>query len=302
MKALLSTYLSYLEVKRNVSAHTLAAYERDVRQFFRFLEEWTHTPTPDVNAIDPGTIRVYLGQLVESGLSRRSIGRKLAAVRSFFKFCHREGYIRGNPAAAIHPPKLEKKLPTFVEVNEIEFVMTLPDTSTFTGARDRAILELLYGAGIRLRELTGLDVYDLQLDENTVRIFGKGRKERIVPCGSAAVSAIRVYIGKRQSLLDQRGAKADRSALFLSRQGSRISPRRVQNIVQSYLAKASAREHLSPHVLRHSFATHMLNSGADLRAVKELLGHANLSTTQIYTHVSTERLKKIYKQAHPRAG
>ncbi|NOY05927.1 MAG: tyrosine recombinase XerC [Chlorobi bacterium] len=302
MKALLSTYLSYLEVKRNVSEHTLDAYGRDIRQFILFLEEWAQTDAPDITAVDPGTIRFYLGWLVESGLSRKSIGRKLAAVRSFFKFCHREGYIQTNPAATIHPPKQEKKLPTFVEVNEIERVMVLPDTSTFTGARDRAILELLYGAGIRLRELTNLDVRDLQLDENTVRIFGKGRKERIVPCGSKAVDAIRNYLEKRNEAFRNGGKRADREALFLSRRGGRISPRRVQNIVQSYLAKASAREHLSPHVLRHSFATHMLNSGADLRAVKELLGHANLSTTQIYTHVSTEHLKKIYKQAHPRAG
>ncbi len=302
MKALISTYLSHLEVKRNVSAHTLAAYGRDVRQFILFLEEWAQTSTPDIHAVDPGTIRFYLGWLVESGLSRKSIGRKLAAVRSFFKFCHREGYIRTNPAASIHPPRQEKKLPTFVDVHEIDMVMALPDTSTFTGARDRAILELLYGAGIRLRELTNLDVYDLQLDQNTVRIFGKGRKERIVPCGSEAVGAIRLYLDKRTELLRKSGRGADRKALFLSRRGRRISPRRVQDIVHSYLASASAREHLSPHVLRHSFATHMLDSGADLRAVKELLGHANLSTTQIYTHVSTERLKKIYKQAHPRAG
>jgi tyrosine recombinase XerC len=298
LERLIQKFLNALQAEKNYSDFTISAYELDLRQFNSFLREHDKNATT-VDTISKQQIRAFLSFLGSNGLSRNSIGRKLAAVRSFFRYLNRVGMISSNPAQQIQSPKYKKKLPVFLSIQEALEVLQLPDMDTSEGLRDRAILEIFYGTGIRLRELTNLDVDDIDMFQGVIRILGKGRKERLVPLGKNATNLIQKYLKIRHDFLSKSNV-SDGSALFLNR-GKRIAPRFVQRRVTFYLSQISSETSLSPHVLRHTFATHLLDAGADLEAVKELLGHASLSTTQIYTHVSVEKLKHIYKQAHPRA-
>ncbi len=284
-----------------MSPFTIDAYRIDLRQFVDFLE----ISYPELQSgcefekLTKEHIRSFLAYLSREGLSRKTIGRKLAAIRSLFKFLMRTGVIKKNPAKTIRTPKAEKKLPSFLSIQEAFDLLELPDKSTPKGIRDRAILEIFYGTGIRLRELINIEMNDVDFHENLIRVVGKGNKERLVPMGKMVIESLRNYLKIRSHFLPKNGDQ--KTALFLSTHGKQISPRTVQARVHHYLQKISDISSLSPHLLRHTFATHMLEAGADLEAVKELLGHASLSTTQIYTHVTMEKLKKIYDQAHPRA-
>jgi len=276
------------------------AYNSDLAQFQQFLSKQLDQQKISIREINRLAIRHFLGILHMEGYNSRSILRKLTAIRSFCRYLCREGLLEVNPATHLMPMRWEKRLPTFLDVAQAAKVMELPDTNTALGLRDRALLELLYSTGIRLMELVSLNLSALDLLGEVIRVRGKGKKERILPLGSKALEALAAYLPRRKELL----AKGDRSSgkgLFLNYRGGRISGRSVRRIVNHYLQQVSQEEHLSPHILRHTFATHMLDAGADLRAVKELLGHASLSSTQIYTHVTVEKLRKTYDQAHPRA-
>jgi integrase/recombinase XerC len=285
----LRAFLNYLKNERNYSDHTLSNYARDLDFLIKFLKD---------REIDRLAAREYLLELEKKKYSRRSVARKLSAARSFFRYLQREKKIKVNPFQNLLTPKLPKKLPNFLYPEEIKALFKAMDNAKAPGKRDLAILELIYGAGIRVVEVTRLNVNDLDLDENEIRVFGKGAKERIVLYGSYARSALKEYLaGARQELL--KGAKS--AALFVGRRGSRLTPRQVERLIRSYARKAGLQKKVTPHTLRHSFATHLLEGGADLRMVQELLGHVSLSTTQVYTHVTKERLKKVYDLAHPRA-
>ena len=278
----------------------MKAYNSDLAQFQQFLSKQLDQQKISIREINRLAIRHFLGILHMEGYNSRSILRKLTAIRSFCRYLCREGLLEVNPATHLMPMRWEKRLPTFLDVAQAAKVMELPDTNTALGLRDRALLELLYSTGIRLMELVSLNLSALDLLGEVIRVRGKGKKERILPLGSKALEALAAYLPRRKELL----AKGDRSSgkgLFLNYRGGRISGRSVRRIVNHYLQQVSQEEHLSPHILRHTFATHMLDAGADLRAVKELLGHASLSSTQIYTHVTVEKLRKTYDQAHPRA-
>ena len=297
-------YLRTLEHGRQLSAHTVAAYRRDLYELAAFLdryyqhEEWTWA------GVDRLALRGYLAELSRRGLARRSISRKLSAARSFFRHLHREDIIEANPARAVRSPKLERTLPGWLTRIEMERLFDVAEhasaDNTFRGTRDHAIVELFYATGMRLSELHALDMSNVDLIGDQARVMGKGRKERIVPLGGAAVAALRRYESRRREVI-AKNARADRNALFLSERGTRLSARQIQNIVRGFLDKVADDAGVSTHSLRHSFATHLLDAGADLLAVKELLGHASLSTTRIYTHIAKDRLKKVYDQAHPRA-
>ncbi len=289
MERYIEKFINYLRVEKNASEHTVKNYLVDLGGFSEFSK--------DRSAVDMDHLflRRFLAELRAKNYSKRTVARKLASLRSFFKFLYREGLIKTNPISAVITPKLDKKLPVFLDVAKAAKLVESPDTSTVPGLRDRAILETLYSTGIRVSELVGLNMAAVDLISGVVKVFGKGRKERITPIGDSAIDAIRRYI-------DNRGPEAKaRDALFLNKSGGRLSDRGVRRIVDKYIRKCSMTEKVSPHSLRHSFATHLLDRGADLRSVQELLGHMNLSTTQIYTHVTMERLKDVYDKAHPRA-
>ncbi len=299
MKASIQRFCDYLTVERNASRHTVVAYIRDLEQFHSWLLSLAESEKIELDAVDRGSIRMYLGVLADEGLSRRSISRKMTSIRTFFQFAERRGLVGENPAVDLHAPKIDRRLPAFIDEETVGRLMTLPDTGSIDGARNAAILELFYSTGMRLSELTGLNVKDLNTSTRTVRVLGKRRKERILPVGQPAIDAIGRYLEFRR----QKGSKqdVDPDALFLNNRGSRLSSRSVYSIVNDHLRAVSDQEQCSPHVLRHSFATHLLNRGADLQAVRELLGHESLSTTQIYAHVTTDHLKREYAKAHPRA-
>jgi integrase/recombinase XerC len=250
-------------------------------------------------AADANGIRSFLTFLNEREYSKATAARKLATLRSFYKFCLRRAYIQTNPVATIRTPKQEKRLPKFLDIGAIQKLLTTPDDATLLGARDRAMLETLYSTGVRVSELVALNVDDLDPVNGQLRVRGKGRKERITPIGPTAVTAIRRYLDMRQR--DPRNSTFDRMAMFVNKHGQRLSTRSVRRKLDKYLSEAGLDPTISPHTLRHTFATHMLNNGADLRSVQELLGHQSLSTTQVYTHVSTSQLKKDYDDSHPRA-
>lgn len=295
------TYLDYIRRERNYSAHTVTAYADDLHDFHDFLKRHFSTDSYSIKAIDHLTIRLYLGDLLDRGISKKSVARKLSAIRSLMKFLVKRNVISSNSAANVVTPKLPKKLPVFLDEQSVEKMMNMPDCSQTEGLRDRAILELLYGTGIRLNELLQLNISDIDFHGDTVKVLGKGRKHRIVPLGSKAKDALKKYLVHRDQWYSDATGENDRHAVFLSVHGKRLYPKGVYIIVNRYIGSVSDLEKKSPHVLRHSFATHLLNHGADLRAVKELLGHESLSTTQLYTHVTVDRLKRIYKQAHPKA-
>ena len=296
----LSNFLRFLAVQKNYSEHTIESYERDLSQFFGFIAEVSGGDEIGIGAFTRAIIRDYMYVLSSSGLAKKSIARKLASIKSFGKYLATEGALEINPAAEVKTPKVEHKEPVFLSAEEIERAMDSPVEDDLVSRRDRAVIELFYSTGIRLSELHGLDKDSLDYHNEVVRVFGKGKKERIVPFGKKAKWAVEAYLPHRRERLAECG-HADENALFISSRGARLARRSIQAAVTKRLRLISEKEHLSPHVLRHSFATHMLNYGADLRAVQELLGHASLSTTQIYTHVTMERLAKVYRQAHPRA-
>jgi len=279
-------FFTYLEIEKNYSPHTLLNYKIDLQEFLEILQN------PDPLKIEYIHLRKYLAQMRQRSLKPRTLARKLSSIRSFFKFLHREGLIKSNPAVLLLTPRLDKKLPKFLSEKEIVHLIESPSLESVAGKRDRAILELLYSSGLRVSELVGLNVDSLDAISNLVKVMGKGKKERLVPAGDKAIEALREYMHSRAS---------QQRALFLNKNGRRLSDRGVRNIINKHILKTSIRMNVSPHVIRHSFATHLLNRGADLRSVQELLGHVNLSTTQIYTHISTERLKHVYDKAHPHA-
>jgi integrase/recombinase XerC len=300
MDRTVSGFLRYLREERNYSPCTVAAYEDDLNDFGAFLRRHFSGDPAALDDIDHLTIRLYLGDLLERRYSRRSVARKLACLKSFFKFLHRRKIIDRNPAAAVAAPRLAVRIPEYLDESDVVALMDQPDRSTDIGVRDRAILELFYSTGMRLSELIGLDMDDLDLENATVKVTGKGSKQRILPVGGKALEALQQWLGVRDRFVRNDGKGGH--ALFLSARGLRLNPKGVNMLVGSYISQVSERMKKSPHVLRHTFATHLLSRGADLRAVKELLGHESLSTTQVYTHVSIEHLKRVYAQAHPKSS
>ena len=298
MEKLVGEFLDHLEIERNYSRHTRSAYAGDLGQFLSFLSEHGGAGPPDPDSIDKSVVRAFLHYLHREGFSRRTIARRFAAVRSFFHFLCREGVVSSNPCVYLTTPKWDRHLPRFLDRNQVEALLGQPDRREVLGMRDAVILELLYGAGMRLSELVGLDVGAIDLADERVRLIGKGDKERIVPLGGQALAALASYLDARPLLI--RTEREDTAALLLNQHGRRLTGRGVQYILGRYGLKISQRG-LTPHVLRHTTATHLLDAGADLLAVKELLGHERLSTTQVYTHVALDRLKKMYEEAHPRA-
>jgi integrase/recombinase XerC len=300
----ISRYLSYLQYQRNASEHTLRNYASDLRQFLDYLThnpEGTERPEPALGQIDNLTIREFLGRLHQRGNRKSSTSRRLASIRSFLKFLSMEGAIASNPAKLVASPRLEKRLPDFLALDTVSALVEAPDETTPGGKRDRAILELLYAAGIRASELVGLDLGDLDLEEQLIRVVGKGRKERIVPFGRRAAEALAAYLQARRELAGHVVPASGGEAVFLNVRGGRLTARSLGNIVNKHVSRLAQRLKVHPHTLRHTFATHMLNAGADLRSIQEMLGHESLSTTQKYTHVSTEQLVRVYQSAHPRA-
>ncbi len=298
-------FLRQIAHERQLSPRTVDAYARDLAEFEEFLATYYGDPEWSWAGVDRLAIRSFMGDCVgRRGLAKRTVARKLSAVRSFYRFLHVEEQVEANPARSVRSPKLDRSLPGFLTRAQMETVFGSAEARAmeggFTGVRNLAIIELFYSTGIRLSELQGLNVADADLVSERVRVLGKGRKERIVPVGSAAIGALRRYLPKRDEVLAS-ATRPDRRALFLSQNGRRLSVRQIQNVTGKFLEPVAEGANLSTHSLRHSFATHLLDAGADLMAVKELLGHASLSTTQIYTHTSTERLKRVYRQAHPRA-
>ncbi|MDX1653529.1 MAG: tyrosine recombinase XerC [Brumimicrobium sp.] len=303
MKELIHKYLKYLKIERNSSDHTITSYRNDLTQLLDFTSRHLEKDTDSIaiSAIDRLIIRLWLGELTEKGMARNTIARKVAAVRSFFKYCYKRSYISKNPAHLLIIPKKEKRLPKTIQASEISEMMDLADGEEPESIQERAILELFYSTGIRLSELTNLNIRDIQIYQNQLTVVGKGSKQRIVPLGEKALDAINNHLKTRSQLLTEDSSSEAKNALFLSAGGNRIYPRMVQRIIRKYLLKVSEVTQKSPHTLRHSFATHMLDAGADIRLIKEFLGHANLASTQVYTHTSVERLQKVYSQAHPRA-
>jgi integrase/recombinase XerC len=293
-------FLEDLKHRRGASPHTLRSYRADIDQFTEFLtKEWgadREKLAPE--QVDVLALRGFLAYLHQRGTARSSIARKLAALRTFFRFLTREGRLENNPARLVSTPRLDKKIPGRLEVKEVEKLLECPDTSNPLGRRDQAILELIYATGLRVSELVGLDRTSIELDARLVRARGKGRKERLVPFGEPATEALETYLLDRPELM-RRGPGTD--ALFLNARGQRLTTRSVHRLVRKYLRQAALRSGLSPHSLRHAFATHLLERGADLRSIQELLGHSSLSTTQKYTHLTTEKLLKVYEKSHPKA-
>ncbi len=298
-------FLTFLEKERDVSPNTLKAYRRDLVGLQHFLQGHLGVEVVSWEAIDRLAMRAWLAHLARRGLSKRSSARMLSAARSFFRFLHRADVVEANPARAVGSPKLDRHLPGHLDRRQVETMLTAAATRAqegrFTDVRDHAILELFYTAGLRLSELRGIDRRDLDLLGGVVKVRGKGRKERIVPVGEPAQRALRAYERVRDGVLAQVGPAGDRTACFLSQRGQRLSTRALHNAVVAWLGEVDEGAGLSTHALRHTFATHLLDGGADLRAVQELLGHASITTTQIYTHTSVERLQQVHRQAHPRA-
>lgn len=301
----LDEFLRYVAHERGLSPQTVRAYADDLREFGEFLDRYYGAPEWSWGGVDRLAIRSWMGDCAtRRGLSRTSIARKVSSVRSLYRFLHVEGRVDANPARAVRTPKRERHLPAFLTRDQMdglfETAQMRAEAGGFHGLRNLAIVELFYSAGLRLSELQGLNVPDVDLVSDRVRVMGKGRKERIVPVGRVALRAMRGYFDAREMVIAG-ATRPDGRAVFVGQTGKRLSVRQIQNIVGEFLRGVAGETGLSTHSLRHSFATHLLDAGADLMAVKELLGHASLSTTQIYTHTSKERLKAVYRKAHPRA-
>ncbi|MCX5678395.1 MAG: tyrosine recombinase XerC [Candidatus Omnitrophica bacterium] len=290
MQRYIDKFMNYLKVEKNASEHTIINYTIDLNVFKAFLGD------KEIETVDHLALRRYLAELRAKNYSKRTVARKLASLRSFFRFLFREGHIKKNPITAVLTPKLDKKLPVFLDTAKIDRLLSAPTDKDLAGLRDRALLETLYSTGIRVSELVGLDLSDIDFISGVIKVLGKGHKERVVPIGEPALAAIRKYVDKKA---DEK--VNDKDAVFLNKSGGRLTDRSVRRVLDKHIKTCSISEKISPHSLRHSFATHLLDRGADLRSVQELLGHMNLSTTQIYTHVTMERLKSVYDKAHPRA-
>ncbi len=290
-------FVNYLRYERNMSPETIRAYEKDLHQFMRFFSRGDGSPvTPgEVTSLQ---VREYLADLREKNYQKTTVVRKLATIRSFYKFLMKKGYVTTNPLVEIQTPKVEKRLPHFLAVEEIERLLNAPQGMGFQPIRDRAILEVLYSTGLRVSELTGLNVGDIDLTGEIIKARGKGRRERIMPIGKPAIESVKKYLEIRNTV--PRINESDPDALFLNRFGDRLSSRSIRKILDKYIRVTGLNEKTSPHTLRHSFATHLLNRGANLRMVQELLGHKHLSTTQIYTHVTTQAMKSALEEVHPR--
>ena len=325
--AIIQEFLNYLKFEKRFSEHTAKCYGADLGQFSQFLIDWPGAGVPPdeptsllgqqagpatavatqprigldqlLLSVGTDTVRAYLAFLNQRQYSKATIARKLATLRSFYKFLLKRGRLSSNPVTPVRTPKQEKRLPRFLEYEQVKKLLETPPTDSWLGARDRAILETLYSTGIRVSELVALDMDDIDFLGEVVHVRGKGKKERIAPIGSAALQAIQHYMEFR-SKRQQAGSHFDPKVLFVNKHGGRLSTRSVRRKMDKYLKIAGLDPAISPHTLRHSFATHMLNSGADLRSVQELLGHQSLSTTQIYTHLTTRKLKEVYQNAHPR--
>jgi integrase/recombinase XerC len=296
--ALITAFQNYLEGEKNLAPKTVTAYGIDLKQFENFFR------TRDVDdwcQVDSLLIRAYLANLMQQGYSRASIARKLASLRAFFTYLEQEEICPDNPAVDIVAPKQRKKLPHFLYGTEMEKLLQAPVGNSPLAQRDRAILELFYATGMRISELVGIKITDLDLKRGHVKVWGKGNKERVLPIGTMATKALETYLrdGRRQLLAQSKEPNLER--VFLNYRGTCLSVRSVRRIVDKYLRQVALNDSLSPHSIRHTFATHLLEAGADLRAVQELLGHVSISTTQIYTHVSRERLRAVYQRTHPRA-
>ena len=294
----LTAFLRYLELEKNSSLLTIQNYATDIKLFITFLQKRVgNVSWENVTVLD---IRAYLALMNDEKYARRTIARRISSLRSFYKFLMRENYVKSNPFMKIKTPKLDKRLPVFLEEVEINELLELPARDEL-GLRDQALLELLYATGCRVSELVGLTLEHIDLGNQYVLLLGKGNKERIVPIGSAAVKAVDVYLIKSRPVIMRRYDIKEHHRLFINHRGTQLSARSVRRILGKYIAELALQKHVSPHVIRHTFATHLLEHGADLRAVQELLGHANLSTTQIYTHVTKKRLKSVYDRTNPRA-
>jgi tyrosine recombinase XerC len=292
----LKEFLNYIQFERGYSAHTVTAYQHDLEQFLNFIYQYDSILLKDFGKIDRQAIRHFLGKEYEKGNSAKTVARRLASVKSLFNYLVQAEAIRDNPAIHIKTPKVEKKIPTFVQENKIEDLMKMPDAGTLIGKRDRAILELFYATGIRLNELAGLNIGSVNPQEKLLRVLGKGNKERIVPFGKPAKNALESYLNKR----GESWVSPQETPLFTGRGEKRIARRTIQQRVNIYLkAVLGGRTGASPHTLRHTFGTHLLENDADIRSIQELLGHSSISSTQIYTKVNPKKMKEIYKDAHP---
>ena len=294
LDSLLEAFERYMSVEKNLSPHTRRNYSQDLRHFRQFLSR--QHPDLTVKAITSAAIRSYLGTLYKKN-KKSSLARKLASLRTFFKFLLRKGLVQSNPAAAVATPRLEKHVPGFLSIDEVFALLKMPDDTTLAGARDKAIMETLYSSGLRVSELVGMNEDALDDNLGIIRVMGKGKKERIVPIGSKALDAVHRY----REAKGIRGTVSPGDPLFLNLRGGRLTARSVARIVDRYIERCAIARSISPHSLRHTFATHMLDAGADLRAIQELLGHVSLSTTQKYTHVSVSRLMETYDKAHPKS-
>lgn len=299
MQRQIGQFLRHLERERGVSEHTIKSYREDLACLADYLADESGA-TPEPSAITTADLRSFTAALTEAGFAKSSIARRMAGIRSFFRFGQRESWMKSNPGEALRNPRKSRKLPHFLTSDEIERLLSAPKANSSMGKRDRAILETLYSAGLRVSELVAASDADLDLDQGLLRVQGKGRKERFAPIGSYAAEALRVWLAKRQ--LADNEAKGELAPLFTNRFGKRITTRSVARMLEKYLKETGLDLRTSPHTLRHSFATHLLDRGADIRSVQELLGHSSLVTTQIYTHVSARNLKAAYEKAHPRAG
>ena len=304
----LKAFLQFLRLNRNASAHTVRAYESDLTQFLDHKAAAGGLKRADLDPrqLDRAALRGFLADLHKQGQSRATAARKLAAVRTFLRFLRREELIDGDPGALVPTPKREMRIPAHLSEEDMEKLVDAPAGDSPLGRRDRAMLELFYASGLRVSELVGLDLEDVNLSARMVRVLGKGGKPRIVPFNTSAATAIRAYLRDREQIIrgQERRASLSRpsSALFVNYRGGRLTMRSVDRLVRRYVATCSARTGISPHALRHSFATHLLQRGADLRAIQELLGHARISTTQRYTHVNAAQLLTVYRKTHPRAN
>ena len=288
MKDYINKFLRYLEVERAASPETVRAYKRDLEGFYTHV----HTEPDKIDLID---IRGFIAEQIKAGYNKNTVSRRLASIRSFFKFLRREGYVKANPARLVSNIKLPKLLPKFLSVDDVFSLVEKPEGIGFIPARDRALLELLYSSGMRVAELSGLNTDDVNMKGALVKVKGKGRKERIIPVGSKALDALKSYMIERALM------KSKQRALFLNRLGSRLTERGIRRIVVKYAKAVQISGQIGPHTLRHTFATHLLQGGADLRIIQELLGHSSLSTTQKYTHLDVTHLMEIYDRAHPLA-
>ena len=302
MKQLISSFITYIQTEKGYSGHTIRNYESDLRQFSSFVaaKRDLRKGDPGIDLVDYVLIRSYLGELFDK-CRRTTIARKLSALKSFFRYLELRGLAPLNPAAEITTPKQERYIPTYLPIDDMFALLEQPDKEKKSGLRDLAILELLYSSGLRVSELVALDIEKLDLDSRLVRVSGKGGKERLIPVGRKAIAVIREYLEHTEKGRKKAGYSTSRGPLLLNYRGGRLSARSVNRLVKRYSKECGIATEISPHSIRHTFATHLLDGGADLRSIQELLGHVNLSTTQKYTHVSIDKLMEVYDKSHPRS-